>query len=61
VTTGHSHTTPVATVARDAQVKSLWLTHIDPELEGDDPIGIETARKIFPGTEYAEDLREIEF
>lgn len=59
--TGHSHTTPVATLARDAQVKRLILTHIDPQHPEDDPIGIDTARAIFPATELAEDLMEIEF
>lgn len=53
--TGHSHTTPVAQLARGAGVKQLWLTHIDPEFTSDDPVGIETARRIFPATQYAED------
>lgn len=59
--TGHSSTTPVAEIARDAGVGKLYLTHFDPQLPGDDPIGIETARKIFPATEIAEDLLEIDF
>ncbi len=60
-TSGHSNTTPVAELARDAQVKRLYLTHIDPQHPEDDPIGIETARAIFPATEIAEDLMEVEF
>jgi len=59
--TGHSHTTQVATLARDANVGRLYLTHIDPQRPDDDPIGIRTARAIFPATTLAEDLMEIEF
>jgi ribonuclease BN (tRNA processing enzyme) len=58
--TGHSHTTQVATLAREAQVGRLYLTHIDPQQPGDDPIGLQTARAIFPTTVLAEDLMEIE-
>ncbi|MEX2287923.1 MAG: MBL fold metallo-hydrolase [Planctomycetaceae bacterium] len=58
--TGHSNTTPVAELARDADVGRLMLVHIDPHRPGDDPIGIDTARKIFPRTEVAEDLMTIE-
>lgn len=58
--TGHSCTTPVAKVAREAGVGQLILTHIDPQLTGDDPIGIETARAIFPNTILAEDLMEFD-
>lgn len=59
--TGHSNTTPVATLARDAGVGQLWLTHIDPLRPDDDPIGLAVARAIFPATELAEDLLEIDF
>ncbi|MCA9014654.1 MAG: metal-dependent hydrolase [Planctomycetaceae bacterium] len=59
--TGHSHTTPVAKLARDAQVGKLVLTHIDPQRAGDDPIGIKVAQKIFPNTILGEDLMEIDF
>lgn len=59
--TGHSHTTPVAELARDANAGQLVLTHIDPQQAGDDPVGIEVARKIFPNTILGEDLMEIEF
>lgn len=58
---GHSNTTPVAELAREAQVKRLYLTHFDPQHSEDDPIGIETARAIFPATEIAEDLMEVDF
>lgn len=57
--TGHSHTTQVATLARDAHVKRLVLTHIDPQHPEDDPLGLETAQGIFPATELAEDGLEL--
>ena len=59
-TTGHSHTSPVAQLAKDAGVGRLFLTHIDPQRSGDDPIGLATARAIFPETHLAEDLMGID-
>ena len=59
--TGHSNTTPVAELAKRTNVGKLYLTHIDPQRDDDDPIGMETARKIFPETILAEDLMEIDF
>lgn len=59
--TGHSNTTPVAELARDAHVGRLLLVHIDPQRPGDDPIDIKTAQAIFPNTQLAEDLLEIDF
>ncbi len=59
--TGHSYTSAVARVARDAGVKRLVLTHFDPRHPEDDPIGLELARSIFPATELSHDLMEIEF
>ena len=59
--TGHSHTTAVAQLARDAGVGRLYLTHIDPQRPDDDPIGIDVARSIFRQSILAEDLLEIEF
>ncbi len=59
--TGHSHTSAVARLAKEAGVGRLYLTHIDPQQSGDDPIGLATARAIFPETTLAEDLLEIEF
>lgn len=59
--TGHSHTSAVARLAKEAGVGRLYLTHIDPQLPDDDPIGLATARAIFPETTLAEDLMEIEF
>jgi ribonuclease Z len=59
--TGHSHTSQVAELARNAGVGRLVLTHIDPQQAGDDPIGLATARAIFPDTIIAEDLLEIDW
>ncbi len=59
--TGHSHTSAVARLAKEAGVGRLYLTHIDPQRPDDDPIGLATARAIFPETTLAEDLMEIEF
>lgn len=61
IKTGHSHTTPVAQVAKDAKVGQLALVHIDPQRPDDDPIDIEVARTIFPETFLAEDKMVIEF
>lgn len=60
-TTCHSVTTPVAEVARKAGVGRLILVHLNPLSTEDDPIGLETARAIFPKTELGEDLMEVEF
>lgn len=59
--TGHSWTNRVAEVAKAADVGVLVLTHIDPAFEGDDPIGIEDALKIFPSVILGEDNMELEF
>ena len=53
--TGHSHTSQVANLAEDAEVIRLVLTHVDPQHPEDDPLGIDTARRIFPATDLAED------
>lgn len=57
--TGHSHTSQVAQLAKDAGVGQLYLTHIDPQRPDDDPLGLATARAIFPQTFLAEDGMEI--
>ncbi len=59
--TGHSHTTPVAEVARKAAVGRLVLVHVNPAATEDDPIGLDAARTIFPATELGEDLMQVEF
>ena len=58
---GHSHTTPVAQVAKAADVGRLVLVHLNPMSTDDDPIGLDVARAIFPRTELGEDLMELEF
>jgi ribonuclease BN (tRNA processing enzyme) len=59
--TGHSHTTAVAELARDASVGRLMLVHLDPSLPDEDPVGIDVARATFAATEMAEDLSSIDF
>ncbi len=58
---GHSCTTPVAEVARAADVGHLVLLHVNPLATDDDPIGLDVARSIFPATDLGEDLMEVEF
>jgi len=57
--TGHSHLTPVAELARRCRVGRLCLMHFDPTLAGDDPVGVATAREIFPATELLTDLQTV--
>jgi ribonuclease BN (tRNA processing enzyme) len=59
--TGHSHTTPVAQVAKRAQVGELLLVHLNPIALGDDPVGLDVARAIFPKTTIAHDNMVTEF
>jgi len=59
--TGHSCTTPVAQLARAANVKRLVLVHINPLDAEEDPVDLPAARAIFPRTELGEDLMEVEF
>lgn len=61
VRTGHSHTTPVCELARDAGVKRLVLTHFDPYAALDDPVDLPKARSIFPAAEVADDKMVVEF
>jgi len=60
-TTGHSRTSDVAEVAKAAGVGRLILTHLAPHRSIVDPVGLDVARRIFPNTELAEDLKPIEF
>lgn len=60
-TTGHSSATPVAEVARAANVGRLILVHVNPLADESDPIGIESMHRIFPSTEVAFDRMELEF
>ncbi|REJ66200.1 MAG: MBL fold metallo-hydrolase [Planctomycetota bacterium] len=59
--TGHSCTTPVAELAREAKVGRLVLVHMDPSAQAADPVGLETARAIFPETILGSDQLELEF
>lgn len=59
--TGHSTTTPVASLAREAGVGQLALVHTNPAMPGDDPVGLEAARKVFPNTILGCDGMELEF
>ena len=59
--TGHSHTTPVAQVARAAGVGRLLLVHLNPLVNKLDPVGLDVARAIFPATELGSDLTEVSF
>lgn len=59
--TGHSHTTPVAQVARQAEVGRLLLVHVNPLADDDDPVGLDVASAIFPRTEIARDNMLVEF
>jgi len=59
--TGHSSSTNVAELARAAQIKRLYIVHVDPQRPDDDPIGMKGIRAIFANTNLAEDLIEIEF
>lgn len=60
-TTGHSAITPVAEVARAAQVGRLVLVHVNPMIEAIDPVGVETARAIFPASVIGQDFAEFDF
>ena len=59
--TGHSWTTAVAQVAREAGVGRLVLVHLNPLSSKQDPIGLDVARAIFPDTRIGEDFMELEF
>jgi ribonuclease Z len=58
---GHSCLTPVARVARAADVGRLILTHINPLAPADCPVDLAAAQEIFPRTEIGADLMEVEF
>jgi ribonuclease BN (tRNA processing enzyme) len=59
--TGHSCTSAVAAVAKRAEVGRLVLVHVAPHSSEYDPIGLPTARAIFPATEIGDDNLEIDF
>ena len=53
--TGHSCTSHVANVAKEAGAGELILIHMNPLSELEDPIGIDVARRIFANTRVAND------
>jgi ribonuclease BN (tRNA processing enzyme) len=59
--TGHSHTSAVARLAKEAGVGTLVLVHIAPHSSERDPIGLAVANKIFEPTFLGEDGMEIDF
>ncbi len=59
--TGHSWTTPVAQVAREAGVGRLVLMHLNPLVNEADPIGLDVAQAIFPETSLSADRMELTF
>jgi ribonuclease Z len=59
--TGHSSSSNVAELAKAADVQRLYLVHVDPQRPDDDPVELDAIRAVFPNTELAEDLMEIEF
>lgn len=56
---GHSTARQAAEVARDSNVRRLYLTHISPRYEEPEPLQDE-ARSIFQDSFVAEDLLEVE-
>lgn len=59
--TGHSCVTQVAELAAAAGVKRLVLTHFSAHDETDDPVGLQTARNIFPQVDASFDGMAIDF
>ncbi len=59
--TGHSVTTPVLELARDASVGRLVLVHINPSSDDADPVQLEKAKGLFPRVQVGQDLMEVEF
>lgn len=59
--TGHSSSSNVAMLAKSADVRRLYIVHVDPQRPDNDPVGLDSIRAIFANTELAEDLMEIEF
>ena len=57
---GHSSTTAVASLARQANVGALILVHFNPLADTNDPVGLEAAQRIFPNTALGEDGMELD-
>lgn len=58
--TGHSTTSKVLNVAKDANVGRLVLVHVDPRATGNDPLGLAAVKATFPRVEIARDGMEID-
>ena len=58
--TGHSCLTPVAQVAAKAGAKRLYLVHINPLNETENPLDLESIKPIFDNVTVATDQLEIE-
>jgi ribonuclease BN (tRNA processing enzyme) len=58
--TGHSCASPVARLAKAAEVKRLVLVHVNPLSLEDDPIGLVGVKKIFPDVVIGVDGMELE-
>ncbi len=56
---GHSTVLQGALLAKESDAKKLLLTHVSPRYEDELPL-LESARRIFPDTEIARDLMQIE-
>ena len=59
--TGHSCLSPVARLARDADVGRLILVHVNPLASRDDVAALESAREIFAELEVGYDKMVVEF
>ncbi|QEG41365.1 MBL fold metallo-hydrolase [Roseimaritima ulvae] len=59
--TGHSWTNRVASVAQVAAVGQLALVHLNPLETGEDPVGLDSARAVFPNTVVAADKLVLDF
>jgi ribonuclease BN (tRNA processing enzyme) len=61
IKTGHSHATPVAQVARAANVGRLVLVHANPLVDMADPIGMAAFKGLFSRVEMGFDGQELVF
>ncbi len=59
-TTGHSCLTPVAQVAAKVGADSLYLVHINPLDESDEPLDLTSVDSIYPGAIVASDQQIID-
>jgi len=57
---GHSSTSAVASLARQANVGALILVHFNPLADPHDPVGLEAAQQIFPNAALGEDGMELD-